>query len=82
MRTFRNTDVHVRVWPSLQRPDGRTLELEPNEEADLLLPSDFEDAHLKQVPRKPKDASPEPPSLKPERDTGSPPDATVKEQES
>lgn len=40
MDSFTNTDVHARVWPSIQRPDGRTLALEPGESADLDVEPD------------------------------------------
>ena len=35
MTTVRNTDTHRRVWPTLNRSDGRVLELDPGEEADV-----------------------------------------------
>lgn len=35
MPRYRNTDDHRRVWGKLQRPDGRTLELDPGEVVDL-----------------------------------------------
>ena len=52
MVVFRNFDVHTRVWPGLQRADGRTLELEPDEECELDLPETFADEHLRAVPRR------------------------------
>jgi hypothetical protein len=44
---YKNTSDEQRTWPSLQRPDGATLELAPGEEVDLDLPAGFEDLHLK-----------------------------------
>jgi hypothetical protein len=44
---YQNTSSEQRLWPSLQRPDGTTLELAPGEEITLDLPLDFEDPHLK-----------------------------------
>jgi hypothetical protein len=44
-----NTDVQDRVWPTIQRPDGRTLELGPSETVELELGPDFEDSFLKPV---------------------------------
>lgn len=35
MPVYRNTDSETRIWPTLQRPDGRTLELAPGEEAEV-----------------------------------------------
>ena len=35
MTTVRNTDTHRRVWPTLNRADGRVLELDPGEEAEV-----------------------------------------------
>lgn len=53
MAVYRNFDVHTRVWPGLQRADGRTLELEPGEEDELFdLPKGFSDPHLREVERK------------------------------
>ena len=46
MTLFKNSDVHARVWTHVQRPDGRTLELEPGEEVELDLSDGFEDAYL------------------------------------
>lgn len=46
MAVYRNADYQTRVWPSIQRPNGRTLELEPGEEVELDLPDDFVDRHL------------------------------------
>jgi len=46
MAVYRNADYLTRVWPHIQRPDGRTLELEPGEEVELDLPDDFVDRHL------------------------------------
>ena len=54
MRPYANRDVHRRVWPGIARPNGRTLELEPDEEAELDLPSDFTDPHLRPVMRRPR----------------------------
>ena len=57
MPVYRNADYQTRVWPSLQRPDGRTLELEPGETVELELPEDFTDTHLlagKARPTRPK----------------------------
>ncbi len=49
MNTFRNTDTHRRVWPSITKPDGTTLELGPSEAIELDLPRTFTDAHLESV---------------------------------
>jgi len=87
MVVFRNFDVHTRVWPGLQRADGRTLELEPGEECELQLPEDFADEHLRAVPRKrlrPINVvgpSEDPPFLTPS-DAGSSDVAVTTEQES
>ena len=32
---YRNSDSHRRTWGRIQRPDGRTLELEADEAVDL-----------------------------------------------
>jgi hypothetical protein len=52
MTTYKNTAGELRVWPSIQRPDGRTLELEASETADLDLPTNFEDPYLQVVSAK------------------------------
>ena len=44
MRTYRNADVHARVWPFL--PNGQSLSLEPGETVELDLPDDFDDGFL------------------------------------
>lgn len=35
--TYRNTDVHRRSWPTIQKPDGSTLELDPGETVELPI---------------------------------------------
>ena len=52
MASYRNTDVHVRTWPSLRRPDGRTLELGPGEKVDLDV--DVTDVWLKRAGLEPR----------------------------
>jgi|HubBroStandDraft_6_1064221.scaffolds.fasta_scaffold209095_2 hypothetical protein len=52
MAVYRNADYQTRVWPSLQRSDGRTLELGPDETAELDLPDDFADPFLTTEPRR------------------------------
>ena len=64
MPTYRNGDVHTRVWPTLTNPEtGRTLELAPGATVDADYGADFTDQYLHEVapPRKPK-PSPEPQS--------------------
>jgi hypothetical protein len=46
---FKNHDSNTRMWLTLHREDGRTLELEPGETVDLDLPKDFSDPHLRPV---------------------------------
>ena len=46
MTLYRNADSQTRIWPGLQRPDNRTLELEAGEEAELDLPAGFKDPWL------------------------------------
>lgn len=48
---WKNVDVHTRVWTHLQRPDGRTLELQPGEEVELDLSGDFDDPYLRKSER-------------------------------
>lgn len=48
MKTYVNTSSQTRHWLGLTRPDSlRTLELAPGEEAELDLPDNFTDHHLK-----------------------------------
>jgi len=49
MGQYRNTTEQRRVWPTIQRPDGTTLDLEPGETAELELPENFSDATLEDV---------------------------------
>ena len=65
LRTFTNTDVHGRVWPHIQRPDGSTLELAPGESAEVDLPEEFSDPHL-------SDAKPKGPAKKNATQPGEP----------
>ena len=46
LHTFRNTDSEHRVWPTLVTPDGKTVDLKPNETVCLNLSDDFKDPHL------------------------------------
>lgn len=46
MTEFKNTTGERRVWPTIQRPDGTTLELDVDETADLDVPEDFKAAGL------------------------------------
>lgn len=43
---YKNASGEPRVWPGIQKPDGSTLELDPNETAELDLPDDFDDTFL------------------------------------
>lgn len=57
MTTYVNTGDQTRVWVTISRPDGSTLQLAPGEEVDLDLapntagpdeePNGFVDAYLK-----------------------------------
>lgn len=46
---LKNHDSNRRVWTTLQRGDGRTLELGPGETVELDVPKSFEDPHLRPV---------------------------------
>ena len=46
MTEFVNKGSERRVWPGIQREDGRTLELDPGESAELDLPPRFKDPYL------------------------------------
>jgi hypothetical protein len=61
-KTMVNTDVNTRRWDGLQRVEdkvdpeagilasvGSTLELEPGEQADVVVPSNFVDPWLKEA---------------------------------
>lgn len=50
LRTFKNNDHEHRLWPTLQTPDGKTVDLDPGEKVKLDLPEDFQDTHLVPVP--------------------------------
>lgn len=50
LRTFKNGDVYHRIWPSLQTPDGHTVDLDPEEQVQLDLPDNFKDPFLVPVP--------------------------------
>ena len=52
MDKYKSTAQHRRVWPSIQRPDGSTLELDPGETAELDLPKGFKDPALEVVEKK------------------------------
>ena len=47
MNVYYNSGDSERYWVTISRPDGRTLQLKPGEEARLDLPADFSDPYLK-----------------------------------
>ena len=63
-----NTDVHSRVWPSLQTTDGHTLHLAPGETGDIAVREPIlDDPYLRPVDtkrrgRKADEAATEPPA--------------------
>ena len=52
---YRNSDSHRRTWGRIQRPDGRTLELDADESVDLE--QEIEAAYLESVDSRPKQQS-------------------------
>ncbi len=44
---YTNMDTQRRVWPDIQLPDGRTLELDAGETVELELAGSFSDPFLK-----------------------------------
>ena len=53
MARFENTDVHTRIWHNLINAETLvTLELAPGEDAEVVVPSDFDDTYLKPVKAK------------------------------
>lgn len=74
MALFRNTDNVRRTWASLTNTEtGRTLELDPGQEADVEVPAGFTDPWLRPV-RSPKPApAPEPAPKAKASDAAAPP---------
>lgn len=48
---YRNSSIHARVWPHLTNAEtGRTLHLEPGEDAEVKVPDGTTPAFLEPVP--------------------------------
>jgi len=53
MARFENTDVHTRIWHNLTNAETLvTLELAPGEDAEVVVPRDFDDTYLKPIKAK------------------------------
>lgn len=48
-KTLVNTDAYTRTFLFIQNEDGSTLELDPGESAEVMVPKDFDDPVLQEA---------------------------------
>jgi len=60
LTSYLNASDERRTWTRITRPDGRTLELAPGEEAELDLAEDFSDPFLRPAPARVEAPEPAP----------------------